>query len=102
MQLTTYSPVKHRALFPYDKETVTVSNVAIDLDSDKTNACVEAYVQIEGGDVRARWDGTDPALADGPLFLEGSVLHLTRTEAKRIRFIRNGSVDVTAWVIYYR
>lgn len=58
--------------------------------------------RLEDGQVRYRYDGTDPTATEGVLLEPGSVLQFPTTEdAKRVKFIRttstSGVLKVTCW-----
>lgn len=64
-----------------------------------------AWIVVEGGDIRFRFDGstTAPTAAIGIPIKNGGDLPLLidATQLAKLRFIRQGSVSVDIWVSYF-
>lgn len=100
--LAVHTRSHQRDLLPSASEKVTVDGTVRTLTAALANACVEAIIRFEGGDIRTWWDGSVPTATDGILRLDGDVIRLTRSEAKLLQMIRIGAIDGIAWVVYYR
>lgn len=84
----------------YSFETITVSGASIGItqtlhtSEDGHLPAVRAYMTLEGGQVRYRYDGTDPTNAVGHLLDANSEMELEGSEnIQRFRAIRTGGID---------
>lgn len=83
----------------YSFETVTVAATAIGITSSVHSpstgkAAVRAFLSLESGQVRYRYDGTDPTSAVGHLLQAGDAIELEGdTNIRNFRAIRTGAVS---------
>lgn len=88
-------------------ETLTISNSAVGLTStsylNTTGNASHAFLTLEGGQVRYRYDGTNPTSSVGHVLDPGGFLLIEgQNQMAAIKFIRTGATDGTASVTYER
>ena len=104
--MPTGSIVTTRPTVGFDFETITVSNVAIGLTATKYapsngHTAEHAFVTCEG-EVRYRFDGSDPTASVGHIMQDGSFLIVKgEHQLKSIKFIRTTATS-TLQVTYER
>lgn len=91
----------------FDFETLTVGNTAITLTASKYRPVGEqadsAFITLEGGDIRYRYDGTSPTSSVGHLLSSGGYLILVgQNQMEKFKAIRVGGTDGTFSVTYER
>ncbi len=88
-------------------QTLTISTVAVGLDStkylDEDGNATRAFLTLEGGQVRYRFDGDDPTSSVGHILDAGGFLVVEgQNQLSTIRFIRSGTSDGAASITYER
>ena len=99
--------VQIRPTIGMDFETLTISNAAKSLTSSKyvnsAGNATRAFLTLAGGEVRYRYDGSDPTSSVGHVLSSGGFLVIEgQNQMSMIRFIRTGSSDGTASLTYER
>ena len=86
-----------------DAETLTIGAAVVSLDSTKLATSHGVTVDLERGPVRyTRHTGGTPTATVGIPLYDGGRLALNQSEASNARFIRQGTVNGTGYVTYYR
>jgi hypothetical protein len=92
----------------FDFEVIAVSNTAITLTALKyqptgADKADSAFITLEGGDIRYRYDGTAPTATVGHLLSDGGFLVLIgQNQMEKFKAIRVGGRDGSLSVTYER
>jgi hypothetical protein len=93
-------------LSPFAYESVTVSSSAVGLTAAtyrQAGYAVQAFLTLEGAEIRWRIDGSNPTTTEGHLLEPGQNLTLDSPDAvKNFRAIRTGATNGTLKVTYFR
>jgi len=92
----------------FDFETIAVSSSAVTLTASKyhptgADKADSAFLTLEGGDIRYRYDGGDPTALVGHLLSDGGFLVLLgQNQMEKFKAIRVGGRDGSLSATYER